>query len=374
MRCHATLTHTIAPVCTHVHLGRNLLYSSECLSLLRQFPGRIAIITDTTIKTLIGDTWVDFLKQQGIDAALFSFSCGEESKNRQTKERLEDELMQAKCGKETLIIGLGGGVVTDLAGYIAATFLRGVRLMLIPTTLLGIVDAAIGGKTGVNTPFGKNLIGSFFPPEHLIFDFETLLTLPESEWRNGAAEIIKYGLISSPSLFNKLFEQSDQWHARNPEWIDEIIYASLFVKKQVIESDFQESGYRRILNFGHTIAHALEAAEHYRMPHGEAVSIGLLVEATLSHRLGILSQQELNKIEQILSMYALPVKLPSHVSCEQMLVHMRVDKKATTTHPRFVLLEAIGQVASCDQHYCREVPETLLKQVLSECLEGSSHE
>ncbi len=366
----STLIHAVPPIKTKVHIGKELLYSLETLNQFRQFPGRIAVITDTHVKTLIAEKWISFLKHHKIDAHLFSFSAGEESKNRHTKERIEDEMFQERFGRDTLLVAMGGGVVTDLAGFLSSTFARGIPLVLIPTTLMGMVDAAIGGKTAVNTPFGKNLIGTLYPPQSIILDTSTLSTLPERQWRNGMAEIIKYGLISSPPLFHKLLNENKQWNTRDPEWINEIIYDSFLIKKHVIETDFQESGYRRILNFGHTIAHALETIENYRIPHGEAVAVGMLIEGIISHRMGLLQQEDLEKIKEVLTLYEFPLKISPHVNLERLVARMNVDKKSQSTHPRFVLLKTIGEVVSFDGAYCGEVPECLLEEVLTEVLKS----
>jgi 3-dehydroquinate synthase len=366
---HFTLTQTKAPTKTEIHIEHDLLYSSQWVQILRSYSGRVAIITDTHVKQLIADKWTQFLKKQGIDATLFSFSAGEESKSRHTKERLEDEMHQLKFGRDTLLVAIGGGVVTDLGGYLASTFNRGISLVLVPTTLLGMVDAAIGGKTGVNTPFGKNLIGTFYPPKHIFIDTSLLSTLPEREWRNGMAEIVKCGLISSPPLFQKLFTHQAKWQSRDREFLQEIIYDSISIKKEVVESDFQETGVRRVLNFGHTIAHAIETLENYRISHGEAVAIGMLVESYLSYRMGLLHKQEWERIEPILQLFNFSLQISPSITLERIHSCMSTDKKAKGARPRFVLLQEIGKVEPFDQAYCTEIEEPLLNEGLTWMLE-----
>lgn len=233
---------------SEVWIGKNLLKED----VLERFSGPIAIITDTKIEKLFGKK---LFKGQ---ASFFSFPAGEKSKTRKTKEKIEDGLIQKGFGSDTVIVGLGGGVVTDLAGFVAATYCRGVKLVLIPTTLLGMVDAAIGGKNGVNTPKAKNRIGTFYFPELIMIDTDFLKTLPEKEMLMGGAEILKYGLIDDPSLFQdlpKLFSS-----------IDKTIEKSIAAKKKVVGEDPEEKkGLRRILNFGHTIGHALETIENYKI-------------------------------------------------------------------------------------------------------------
>jgi 3-dehydroquinate synthase len=267
-----------------------------------------------------------------------------------------------KLGRDTLLIAIGGGVVTDLGGFLAATYNRGIPLILIPTTLLGMVDAAIGGKTGVNTHFGKNLIGAYYPPQDIFIDPSLLSTLPEKEWINGASEIIKYALIHSPALFQQLANNMDKWDARDPIYLQGLINASIAIKQEVIEADFQESGYRRILNFGHTIAHAIETLEDYRISHGEAVALGMLIEGYLSYRLGLLSQDEFEEINALLRLFRFPLHLPPSITLEKLLQAMATDKKAKGAHPRFVLLNGIGSVAPFDGTYCSEVDEKLLAE------------
>ncbi len=332
---------------SEVWIGKNLLKED----VLERFSGPIAIITDTKIEKLFGKK---LFKGQ---ASFFSFPAGEKSKTRKTKEKIEDGLIQKGFGSDTVIVGLGGGVVTDLAGFVAATYCRGVRLVLIPTTLLGMVDAAIGGKNGVNTPKAKNRIGTFYFPELIMIDTDFLKTLPEKEMLMGGAEILKYGLIDDPSLFQdlpKLFSS-----------IDKTIEKSIAAKKKVVGEDPEEKkGLRRILNFGHTIGHALETIENYKISHGEAVAIGLLVESYLSHLMGYLSSPNFHKIERLLANSDFLLKISSKVTKQKMLTAMARDKKAKGKLPRFVLIEEIGKVVPFDGEYCSSVPNEILDKAL----------
>lgn len=359
------LKHTFAPLKTDVHLDHKWLYSPKCTEILKSFACPIVVITDSHVKQLIADPWVVFLRQNGQEVTLLSFPAGEESKNRTTKEKLEDELLKLQCGRDTVVIAIGGGVVTDLAGFLASTYTRGIPLVLIPTTLLGMVDAAIGGKTGVNTPFGKNLIGSFYPPSHIFIDTSTLSTLSEKEWKNGAAEIIKYGLIRSLSFFQRLVDNRQAWQVRDLSFLQQVIQESILIKQEVVESDFQEAGYRRILNFGHTIAHAIETVENYQISHGEAVAIGMLVEGYLSYQLGFLKKQELEQIDKILHLFHFSLQLSSQVTVEKMISAMAIDKKAKAKKPRFVILKEIGTAVPFRGTYCTEIEDKLLKEVLT---------
>lgn len=343
------------PFFSEVWIGEKLLGNSF-YSYLEKFSGPIAIITDSRVAKLFGSKLLKDLKKKR-EAALFSFPAGEKSKNRKTKEKIEDSFVQKGFGKDTLVIGLGGGVVTDLAGFIAATFCRGLKLILIPTTLVGMVDAAIGGKNGVNTPKAKNLIGSVYFPELIIADNHLLKTLNEKEMAMGGAEILKYGLIEDPSLFQDLGKLFDS--------LEQTIEKSILVKKRVVEEDPEEKkGLRRILNFGHTIGHALEAIENYKLSHGEAVAMGLLVESYISHLMGYLSSPDFHKIERLLANSPFPMKISSRVTKGKMLSAMARDKKAKGSKPRFVLIEKIGKVVPFAGEYCKIVPNEILDQAL----------
>ncbi len=349
---------------TEIHFGHELLYNESCTKHLSSLNRRLVLISDSHVKSILADKWASFLKKQGIDLIHLSFPAGEGSKSREMKAQLEDELFHHKCGKDTAIIAMGGGVTTDLSGFLASTFCRGVPLILVPTTLLGMVDAVIGGKTGVNTPFGKNLVGTYYPAGHIFIDTTTLTTLPEKEWRNGLAEILKHGLIRSPLLFDKLITHQDKWAARDPEFLQEVIYDSFLIKKEVVEADFQENGYRRTLNFGHTIAHAIENLENYQISHGEAVAIGMLVEGMLSHRLGYLTKPQWEQIEQAVKMFAFPLQISPSITFEALVAAMTLDKKAKNAKPRFVLLESIGSTVPFDGAFCTQVEDALLHEVL----------
>lgn len=316
----------------------------------------IAVITDTKVEKLFARL---LFKR---NAPIFSFPAGEKSKTRKTKEKIEDGLIRKGFGSDTVIVGLGGGVVTDLAGFVAATYCRGVRLVLIPTTLLGMVDAAIGGKNGVNTSNAKNRIGTIYFPELIVIDTDFLKTLSEKEMLMGGAEILKYGLIDDPSLFQalpKLFNS-----------IEKTIEKSIHVKMRVVGEDPEEKkGLRRVLNFGHTIGHAIETIENYKISHGEAVAIGLLVESYISHLIGYLSSPNFHKIERLLANSDFPYVISSKVTKQKMLSAMARDKKAKAQIPRFVLIEDIGKVVPFDGEYCSSVPAEILGKALDWMLE-----
>lgn len=294
--------------------------------------------------------------QNSLGFDLIEVPSGEVHKTRETKQKLEDELFKRKIGRDSLLIAVGGGVTTDLVGFLASTYMRGVPLVLIPTTLLAMVDAAIGGKTGVDTPFGKNLIGSFYLPKAIFIDTELLKTLPEKEMKNGYSEILKYGLIDDLQIWKRWRDLSFS------------IRASIACKVKVVSQDFEETkGLRRILNFGHTVGHALEMLSHFQMPHGEAVALGCMAESYLSHLLGYLPAHDLEAILQLYRHLGYRFK---KTESRALFDAMALDKKAKGGLPRFVLLEKIGACVSFGGEYCT----TVKQEALDEMIRWMNHE
>lgn len=344
-----------------VILEPHLLFSDSLCDEMQTRASHFALFCDEKVAAVIGKKWLAHLQKKGLQVSLFTFPSGEREKSRERKVQLEDLLFSQKLGGDTCLIALGGGVTTDLIGFLASTFCRGVPLINVPTTLLGMVDASIGGKTGVNTPFGKNLIGSFYPAERILIDPLLLQTLPSEEWTNGCAEVIKYALIFSPKLFKEL----KHWNPTDSRYLEHIIHECIQIKGQVVEKDFEEKwGLRRILNFGHTIAHALETIENYKISHGEAVAIGMLVESRISLKKGLLSEQNFAEIEDLIRSFPFRLQLSPAVTLEAMQGALILDKKSRKKTPRFVLLEAIGTYGNFAGEYCSEVSEPILKESL----------
>jgi 3-dehydroquinate synthase len=318
--------------------------------LLSALGSRIAVIVSEELRPLYGESVPG--------AHIFTFPGGESSKTRETKERLEDQMFAKGLGRDTCLVAIGGGVTTDLAGYIASTYCRGIPLVMIPTSLLAMVDASIGGKTGVNTPFGKNLIGSFYQPKKILIDTAVLKTLPLRELRNGIVEMIKHGVIADRNYFEFLASYKDDLFSLTPDILLKAIQRSCEIKKEIVNEDVKENGKRRFLNFGHTIAHALESLSDYTLPHGEAVAIGMVVESEIAVKLGHLSKKSAETIEHLLMAYGLPLHLPFSLSEEALLKAMVLDKKSVAGKPRFILLEEIGKPLDC-----LFVEEEILKSV-----------
>ena len=347
-----------------IKIGQAYLLQSDFLAHeLSQLDKKIVIITDSNLVNGLGKKLQQYLQEQGLCAELLAFKAGEINKTRATKEKLEDILLAKKYGRDTCFIALGGGVVTDLVGFLAATFCRGVPVIYIPTTLLAMVDASIGGKTGVNTLYGKNLIGAFSQPQAVFIDTETLTSLSPHEFSNGMVELIKHAVIADQDLFNQLtsakkIEQSD------PLLID-IIYRSCLVKKSFVEQDEHELNKRQLLNFGHTIGHAIETIENYKISHGEAVAIGMLVEAYLSVKCGYLDESELIRLHQLLQTYQLPLVTQAFKDKKRFYHQLMSDKKNINRLPRFVLLKKNGETYHEGNTYSHIVNPLLLEKTIN---------
>ncbi|MCL6641780.1 MAG: 3-dehydroquinate synthase [Candidatus Bipolaricaulota bacterium] len=310
-----------------------------------QLGARAAIITDETIASLYGHQIEEGLRRAGVETLVLSVPPGEAQKSLRTAEMLYTHLLEAGCDRHTTIIALGGGVIGDLAGFVASTFLRGVPYVQVPTTLLAQVDSSVGGKTGVNHPLGKNLIGTFYQPRCVFIDPEVLKTLPKREVWSGLAEVIKYGLIRDPALWAGVEEKLEDFVQR-PETLSEVIARCCAIKSEIVSADEREGGLRKFLNFGHTVGHALEAASDYKLRHGEAIAWGMLIESRLSHQKAGLSASELERIEKLLARFPKPsLEL---ISPERVIELIRRDKKSHGGRVQFVLLRGIGDPTLCD--------------------------
>lgn len=345
-----------------IEISNGLLHHQA--AYLSSLSSRFAIVADDTVACLYGDSLRNSLSSFGLEAHLFLFPAGEQHKTRETKELLENQLFEKGLGRDTCIIALGGGVVTDLAGYLAATYCRGVPLVMIPTSLLGMVDASIGGKTGVNVPYGKNLLGCIYQPKKVVIDPATLKSLPVKELANGVVEMIKHGLISDSAYFNYLETHADQLLKLDSTVLEKAIFESCRIKKEVVEQDEKENGKRRLLNLGHTVGHALETLTQHSLSHGEAVAIGLLVESHLAVQLGHLHESSFDKIWQILVKYGIPLQLPNRFPIQTVIDAMTLDKKSVKGKPRFVILEEIGSPLTYNGSYCTHIEEPILIKAL----------
>lgn len=358
-----------SPITYEIEIQNGLLKDKSTLPVLvKSLGSKVAIITDDSVASLYGDKLLNSLTENGLETYLFSFPAGEQSKSRQTKDSIEDRMFAKKLGRDTCVIAIGGGVSTDLGGYVAATYCRGVPLIMIPTSLLGMVDASIGGKTGINVPHGKNLLGCIYQPQKILIDPDTLQSLPVKELRNGVVEMIKHGLIVDKKYFELLENHSEQLQILDSEVLVKTIYGSCQIKNSIVEQDEHENGKRRLLNFGHTVGHALEKLSNYLLPHGEAVALGMLVESRIALRLGYFQQTAVDRIHAILKKYSIPTRISKNHSIQSILDAMILDKKSSKGFPRFVILNGIGSALSFDGAYCTPVDENILKNALEECL------
>jgi 3-dehydroquinate synthase len=305
------------------------------------WPGRpVALITDETIRSLLADRLAG-----GPWTLVLSVPPGEGSKSRARWEALTDALSAAGFSRDAAIVALGGGVVGDLAGFVAATFARGIPFMQVPTTLLAMVDSSVGGKTGVDTPQGKNLVGAFHPPAAVLADPAVLASLPVAHYRGGLAEMAKHGLVADAAYWAALQAAAPTLGTRAPGLLTPLIRRSVEIKAEVVTEDERESGRRSVLNAGHTVAHAVEQVSRFAVSHGDAVAVGLVAEAYLAESLGIAGAGLARQIGAGLHALGLPTHVPADLAANTLLEAMRLDKKRSGTHLRFALPQTIGSMA-----------------------------
>jgi 3-dehydroquinate synthase len=330
-------------------IGKGLVGSTGKL-ISEHRPGqKFAIITNSKVNSLYGDQVAKGLDASGFEQLIIEVADSETSKSLDTAKRLYKELSENNFDRDSCIIGLGGGVVGDIAGFVAATYMRGIDLIHIPTTLLAQVDSAIGGKTGVNLPEGRNLIGAFHQPLMVISDIETLKTLPDEDFRSGLAEVVKYGVLAEPELFAKLETNLDDILGRDERTLTKTVTTCSSIKARVVEEDERDHGKRLMLNYGHTLGHALEAASGYTgYRHGGAVAIGMIFAAKLSVKLGLLKRTDLDRISAVISSLGLPECIGKRMDNEVLLKFMYIDKKNKGGKLRLVLPTGIGEAVVSD--------------------------
>jgi 3-dehydroquinate synthase len=310
----------------------------------RGLKGPVALVSDTRVAPLYAARVLESLHAAGYPASLIQIPAGEQEKTIHTLARLWDDFLSLGLERGSTIVALGGGVVSDLAGFAAATYLRGVRWAALPTTLLAMADAALGGKTGADLPQGKNLVGAFHPPSLVLADPDVLASLPAGELRSGLAEALKAGVIADPQLFELCAALGDPASGPiHPAALAEVVRRSVAVKVQVIEADPYEQGWRAVLNLGHTIGHAVELVSGFRLRHGEAVAIGMALEAQLAEDIGLADPGLAAAIRRALQGLGLPVEIPPGLDRAAIFQAMGTDKKRSGGNPRFALPVRIGQ-------------------------------
>ena len=337
-----TLTVDIKDQPYPIHIGAGLLDRADLITphLAQK---RVAIVTNTTVGPLYSARLRAALAASGVESFEIVLPDGEIHKNWQTLNQIFDQLIEKRCERKTTLIALGGGVVGDMTGFAAATYQRGVPYIQIPTTLLAQVDSAVGGKTAINHPQGKNMIGAFYQPKLVLADTQTLDTLPQREFSAGMAEVIKYGLIRDLPFFEWLESNIEKIMRRDDDALIHAIYESCRNKAEVVAQDEKETGIRAILNLGHTFGHAIETATNYNTwLHGEAVSMGTVLAARLSRRLGNLEQRDMERITKLLNNTGLPTDTPE-LGVDTYLQLMALDKKVVNNKIHLILLRRIGE-------------------------------
>jgi len=330
-----------------IYIGEGLLGNSELLNQLVN-TSQVLIVTNTTIAPIYLENVKSALKshKKNIQIRAVILPDGEQYKNWVTLNLIYDALLHHQYERGALLIALGGGVVGDMTGFAAATYQRGIDFIQIPTTLLSQVDSSVGGKTGVNHPLGKNMIGAFYQPKGVVIDFGTLNTLPDRELSAGLAEVIKYGLIGDADFFYWLEQNIGALLSRESNALSFAIEHSCRNKAIIVASDERESGRRALLNFGHTFGHAIEAYQGYNnWLHGEAVAAGIMVAARLSQKFGWLEDSQVLRIKRLLERSRLPVTIPKDMNSADFFEKMKIDKKTLNGKIRFVLLKNIGDAA-----------------------------
>ena len=343
-------------------IGRGLLGDLSALVPSETQPSRIMIVTNPSVDVLYGDTLREALGPLGRDIVTDVLPEGEEWKTLDTVAKLIDRMVNARLDRKSLLVVLGGGVVGDIAGFAAATYMRGIPFVQVPTTLLAQVDSSVGGKTGVDHPLGKNLIGAFYQPVRVCIDPVTLASLPDEQMRNGMAEVIKYGVIADESLFVLLERHASSLGRLDDGTLEDVIRRCVQIKARIVQQDERETtGLRAILNYGHTIGHAVESVTGYtRFSHGEAVSIGMVAAAGIAERMELLDAEAAARQKALLEAAGLPTGL-SGVEPGRILEAMLTDKKAVGGAVRFVVPLSIGRVMVKDS-----VPTEIVEQALGE--------
>jgi len=306
---------------------------------------KYVIITDTTVKKLYAKEIAQHMKHEGIATELFSFPTGEKSKHMKTVEQLVEKMLNAHCDRSTCILAVGGGIVGDIAGFTASVFMRGVDFIQVPTTLLAMADSSVGGKTGVNSRLGKNLIGAFHQPIAVYIDTSTLQTLPDNELKNGYAEVIKQAAIRDKKFFAYLEKHNQKILNKDRKKLKKIVAQSVRIKADIVSRDTKEKGIRMILNYGHTYGHAIEKASKYKIQHGYAVSIGMCIINEIAIKEKIMKAKHAERIRCLLETAGLPTKLPKHIKRTTLNKLIKFDKKCVNGKQNLIVVPKIGMAA-----------------------------
>ncbi len=342
-----------------IFIGRDCLLQAGPHMREMRFGNKYILIADANIAELYADGFLKSLREAGLEVELLVFAAGESSKSLETLGRLASELAKRGFDRKDCIIAFGGGVTGDLAGYLAASYMRGINFVQIPASLLAQVDSSVGGKTGVDIPEGKNLMGAFYQPKAVYIDTSLLVTLPPDELRGGLGEVIKYGVIRDREFFDFLKTQRDKILALDQEAIVQTIHRCCAIKADVVAEDERESGLRRILNYGHTIGHAVEATSDYSLIHGYAVAIGMAAAARLGVMKGILGLADCEEIITVLRSYELPTEVPASLDRERIKQYLLADKKVEEGSVHYIIPTRIGETVFTNEITGQQVDEVL---------------
>lgn len=327
---------------------------------------KFAVVTDSIVSELYGRDILERIASAGYDADMIVIPQGEKSKTRQMKEYVEDTMLEKGYRRDCAVIAVGGGVVTDLAGFVAGTFGRGVPFINYATTLLAAADASVGGKTAVDTPLATNLIGLFNQPKKVYIDIDTWKTLPKEQISGGLAETIKHGCLGSKELFEYLENNVDKIFEGDVDACEYIAEHNCSVKYRVVMKDEKESGLREVLNLGHTVGRAVETVSDYRLSHGEAVAIGMTAQARLGMKYGFISEENVKRVENLLSRAGLPTTVPDYVEKPELVKKLYTDKKVRDGRLRFVFQKEIGDVMQFgDNNYAKEISENEIADIIA---------
>ncbi|BAU62975.1 3-dehydroquinate synthase [Stanieria sp. NIES-3757] len=324
---------------------------------------KVLVVSNPEIFNVYGDTCLQSLETAGFEVEHHLIPAGETYKTLQSIEQVYDTAFKHHLERSSTLVALGGGVIGDMTGFAAATWLRGVNFIQVPTTLLAMVDASVGGKTGVNHPQGKNLIGAFYQPKLVLIDPDVLKTLPEREFRAGMAEVIKYGIIWDADLFSKLeqAEQIDSFAGISSELLETILVRSTQAKADVVSQDEKEAGLRAILNYGHTIGHAVESLTNYeQFVHGEAVAIGMVAAGKIATQMGLWTEEEATRQDRLIKKTGLPTTIPAELDLDDILATLQSDKKVKAGKVRFILPTQIGKVEISDRVTAEIIHQAIL--------------
>ncbi len=325
-----------------IHIGEDILDRSVLIMAKNNWAKRYFVIADENVAALHGGLLCETMKRSDLKVDTIDFPAGEKSKSFSTCLEIAEKLAALGADRTSALVALGGGVTGDIAGLMASLYMRGIPCIHFPTTLLAQIDSCIGGKTGVDTAAGKNLIGTFHQPKAVFIDTAFLRTLPDREFRNGLAEMVKYALIESPELATLMEANVEKLRNRDLSFLEGLIASCCRIKKNIVEIDEKETGLRRILNFGHTVGHALEAESDYAIPHGDAVSVGMAAATRISQRLNYLSNEDADRITSFIRNMGLVERIDPGVKTDAILARLKMDKKKQGENIHFVLLKKMG--------------------------------